>query len=631
MLAGESNPTWNNLLGLRKSGPLHALTLKMESKDEASDSDSGVILQSGSDSPQSLMKDLHCSVISRQQMLEETLEAYLKELKKLCLREAELTGKLPKEYPLAEGEEPPIVRRRIGTTFKLDEKIVPEGEDSELSSLERDFALQLQFVEAAKRLSQEDNLTRQIRKQRKNIFTKEQKKLKDIKQTLKEYRIKGVGSPLQLNNVLEELSASDDSSLSDAAVLEDDDVRLQGPHSSVEHLSTVQLPQNRGSPIPSLPPFRPLPPQHLEGIAQHCYRNSDYERSPIANKAWKESSLDEPYEKEKRSSSSSSKSSSPSVTPSESLMGDFPMFPHYSMRSFAYQNHNSSSAPPTPDLRGRNYHQTRYVDANQLQAPSEQRGRSLLPQRRPSNYTVFVPDCYSTRNKPIDSPQFVSCSMSGYPSSESNSSGISTLNYAPMPHEYDPGAPRYWQMYNCPAGTGRYVTQLRNDDGFYHDPTPSFHYYRAVEHPDVNAMAHMWGGAPKPQYITTQQLQHPLYRDCRYNDENASLQVQRITPSHCRIVRTPSLKEYPNRGLIREVVSEELKSWHERSRRRNGRPHSLDRRDAIRVPHGQSRGREHYIRWPVRPVQRHLSQNAPDHPQQRKWYMTEESEVASQF
>lgn len=46
-------------------------------------------------------------------------------------------------------------------------------------------------------------------------------------------------------------------------------------------------------------------------------------------------------------------------------------------------------------------------------------------------------------------------------------------------------------------------------------------------------------------------------------------------PPYTRLVRTPSLKEYPNhamRLMPREVVSEELKSWHQRNKLQKLRP-----------------------------------------------------------
>ncbi|XP_029006847.1 coiled-coil domain-containing protein 120 isoform X2 [Betta splendens] len=50
----------------------------------------------------------------RKQALEALLHSRVGELKQVCLQEAELTGKLPRAFPLETGEKPPVVQRRAG-------------------------------------------------------------------------------------------------------------------------------------------------------------------------------------------------------------------------------------------------------------------------------------------------------------------------------------------------------------------------------------------------------------------------------------------------------------------------------------------------------------------------------------
>ncbi|XP_037535215.1 coiled-coil domain-containing protein 120 [Nematolebias whitei] len=50
----------------------------------------------------------------RKQTLEALLNARVGELKQVCLQEAELTGKLPRAFPLELGDKPPAVQRRAG-------------------------------------------------------------------------------------------------------------------------------------------------------------------------------------------------------------------------------------------------------------------------------------------------------------------------------------------------------------------------------------------------------------------------------------------------------------------------------------------------------------------------------------
>lgn len=215
-------------IDLTETGTLKTSKLaNMGSKGKIISGSSGSLLSSGSqesDSSQSAKKDMLAALKSRQEALEETLRQRLEELKRLCLREAELTGKLPVEYPLDPGEEPPTVRRRIGTAFKLDEqKILPKGEEAELERLEREFAIQSQITEAARRLASDPNVSKKLKKQRKTSYLNALKKLQEIENAINENRIKSGKKPTQRASLVIDDGniASEDSSLSDALVLED--------------------------------------------------------------------------------------------------------------------------------------------------------------------------------------------------------------------------------------------------------------------------------------------------------------------------------------------------------------------------------------------------------------------------
>lgn len=312
----------------------------MESKDEVSSTDSGVILQSGPDSPLSPLKELRelreltHAVRRQQRALEGRLEACVGELKALCLREAELTGILPAEYPLKPGEKAPKVRRRVGAAYRLDEQTL--SREDPLSSLERELALQLQIAEAARRLSREGQRGRQARRQRKLALLQEERKLQELARCLGERR-RHSGPPPATPAAGPELSASDDSSLSD------------GP-----------LREEGAAPVPEAPPEPPLaPPQSLEGLQPDGPETAGLDRAPIQNSPWRETSLDHPYEKPRKSSEPSSESSSPATPPQDLPSAPSPRLPEPAphqgvpVHSAPGQWQGRTSAPPTPEVRGR--------------------------------------------------------------------------------------------------------------------------------------------------------------------------------------------------------------------------------------------------------------------------------------
>ncbi|NWV45283.1 INAVA protein, partial [Daphoenositta chrysoptera] len=485
---------------------------------EASDTDSGIMLHSGPGSPVSPPKERVQVGRRQQQALEARLDGCVQELRRLCLREAELTGSLPCEYPLKAGEKPPKVRRRIGAAFKLDEIVVLRGVDP----LERERALQLQIAEASRRLCHEENIGRRVRKRRQTAALREEQKLRDLEQVLSQRRLL---AGQRDTGTAEELSASDESSVSDTGLLEED-TRPPGP----------AVPQK------SLSPKDPTEEEEL-GLLM----------APTT--PWQETSLDRPYERAKNpgidpedgeTQSSQCYHGSLMAAPTSSLApgspdpagssvsrtGD-PPYRFIPIRTLVLRRQAGSSAPSTSEPLGwRGQTQSLRMDA--CWPPAEPRGRSTAPCRRPTYYTVTVP---------------TSCSLTPGAACRSGSDD-SISDLSSISHTTSPGS--------SSPDVSLAVPLPLTEPGYY----------------PRGALQFLPPAGP-PTFLFEQDL--------------APLRYQRLVPSRSRIVRTPSLKDYAPagaRGLSKAAVTEELKSWHQRAQLRGARPHSLDRQGAFRRPHG---------------------------------------------
>ncbi|NWX43101.1 INAVA protein, partial [Steatornis caripensis] len=450
-------------------------------------------------------------------------------------RPQELTGTLPREYPLKAGEKPPSVRRRIGAAFKLDETLVLRGADP-LSALERDLALQLQIAKAARRLCREENISKRLRKHRQTAALLEEQKLKDLENVLNQRRLLAGRRPLPAGGgtgAAEELSTSDESSLSDTVLLEEG-----------KGAAGTGGDGHRGAPAVS-PPSQPSEPTK-EGSGT----------LPAPPNPWHETSLDRPYEKAKKpgvdpgdgeTRGSRCYPGSPLATPATAgspdpaaspvpRVGDVPPYRFVPIRTLVLCRQGGSSAPSTPEPSSRRG-QSQSLRVEACWQPGEARGRSAVPRRRPTYYTVTVP----TSCIPTPGP---AC-RSG---SDDSISDLSSVSHATSPGSSSP------------------------DVSFPRPPVPP----PLIEPGYYPRGAHRFlPPAAPPAFL--------------YEQDLAPLRYQRLVPSHSRIVRTPSLKDYApagGRALSKAAVTEELKSWHQRARLRGARPHSLDRQGAFRGPRG---------------------------------------------
>ncbi|XP_035502064.2 innate immunity activator protein [Scophthalmus maximus] len=526
----------------------------IESKEEISDTDSGIILHSGPDSPTSPVKDLttHTRALKlKHQSLEERLELCLLELRKLCVREAELTGTLPSDYPLMPEEKPPRVRRRIGASFKLDEGLMHlDKQDPELQALETDLALRQQIYEAARKLSLEENLSKPQKKSRLQQCKREEKKVKNMQEAVFQHRIKSeCNSPcISISSSQNRgVCVSDDSSLSDVVAL-DDDVDSSSP------LSPPVLGSSCSNPLQ-------LSAKTLQSSQQSSSQLSvECERSPIQNSPWKESSLDQPYQREtKPQSACSSRSSSPAGTQVSRESCRIPLSQF--IKNSALRHNHSTSAPSTPELHvRRQYSKSFRLPKNKLSADTERpssnsRGRARLPQRRcVADLMVRSPEYSPLRPYQSSSEDSSSeHSSSSYISSPGRDGPTEVPKLCPPPYGFHFGAQK--------KGLSNFSSSNKNTT----QPQPGTGSIKAtaddgpLSPQDLNMGKCFLSSQPvarRPQPSQWQEGASPPIR------------VLKPPPPYTRLVRTPSLKEYPNhaiRLMPREIVSEELKSWHQRN------------------------------------------------------------------
>ncbi|XP_026791390.1 innate immunity activator b isoform X2 [Pangasianodon hypophthalmus] len=608
----------------------------MEAKEEISDTDSGIILHSGLDSPIIVTKEVgtHTRAVKlKRQSLQDRLELCILELKKLCIREAELTGHLCSDYPLLPGEKPPQIRKRIGAAFKLDEQsILHRDEDSELCSVEAKLALQQQIYTAAHRLCHEEHLSKAVKKSRVQQCKREEQKLKELQDSLFQLRLEyGRSSPRPCIITQKHHATSDNSSLSDSAVL-DEELTSQSSQASSEPPSITELHSvapgpsllslNPSGPLLHPPEPRPSPHQPPLEHLHLCHGPSlEYDPAPIQNSPWKESSLDQPYQKQKKSHSSSTSSScSPAscstLPPLETCLEEVDLKLQIPKHT-APRHTQSSSTPSTPEMHLRRVLSLRVPSSDPANNAERDRGRSRGPRRRLTDVILKTPE-YSPITLAVGNPVHHSSSE------DSNSEHSSAPSYTSSPcqellaepeqlcqaqHRYhysNHSSPsyvthRYYKNSSAQLSPKLYRGYI--DEGRGHDMDLSRMYIRHQPSPCINGHYEYWYEEP------------PLYQ-----------QGGRLIPHHLKLSRAPSLKEYPqhqSRALPRQVVSDELKSWHQRCQLR---PRSLDRQGAVRIrnlPLHESPLSHHHDIYDQ--VPQRTADRTPV-----KWYEEDDQEIVSQ-
>ncbi|XP_062849100.1 innate immunity activator protein-like [Trichomycterus rosablanca] len=336
----------------------------MDAKEEITDVDSEDIQHSDPDDPiiMTMSSDSHDQAVKlKQQLLQDSLELCIMELKKLCIREAELTGRLPSDYPLLPGEKLPRIRRRIGAAFKLDEQSIHKGEDSETSSLETKLALQEQIYAAMHRLCQEDHHSKTVKKSRVQQCKREEKKLKELQEELFLIHLKQDRSTS--NGRLAKVSAWLDKAEPTSQLSQPSPEPV--PRSKTNSLLTV--PSNRPltptSPLLHSRKPSPSPQQPRREHLHPCHDPTPEYKTTHVQNIWKESASNQHLKPNSHSNSAcSSAAATPTFPRREVCLDDSQVPTHAGLR-----HNQSSSTPSTPEMQSRRGH---YISVSRMGSPN---------------------------------------------------------------------------------------------------------------------------------------------------------------------------------------------------------------------------------------------------------------------
>ncbi|XP_064309557.1 FERM domain-containing protein 4B isoform X3 [Phalacrocorax carbo] len=523
-----------------------------EAKNQLIMASNGSLISSGSQDSEvseEQKKEKIMELKKKEKLLQEKLLQKVEELKKICLREAELTGKMPKEYPLSAGEEPPQVRRRVGTAFKLDDNLLPSEEDPALQDLESNFIIQQKLVEAAKKLASEPDLCKNVKKKRKQEYADAVKKLQEIENSINEYRIKCGKKPTQKSTLTlpDDIIPSESSSLSDTTTYDDVSESLPVP---AQRPSSAQL-------SPRLPPPKSL------GVERIHLRKS---------------SINEQLLETRHSRDPLSTHSSP-----------------YRTLDRLPQPHGGRSMPTTPVLT-RNAYSSSHLQPDVSPHHCRQRSGSLESQTHLLSETPAEKAAFTLSKSQRSSSTEILDDGSSYTSQSSAEYYCVT----PTPNPYyttqtldnrTRGRRRSKKQNISAANSGSMPNLAQKDvrNGVYHksQEKTSSSYYISGYSPYTESDVYYNGGyvyesdtegqySVNPSYRSSAHYGYDRYREFRSYHED---EVDRVPHNPYATLRLPRKQvaktEHITKNIHKALVAEHLRGWYQRASSQKEQGHSL--------------------------------------------------------